>query len=110
MNIKRFDKATAQPAHNGTILGLEVLPDGMKAPFDHYYGYLESNGTMEGHSHPTDEIYIVMQGEGIVYVGDEKSSISAGDIVEIPPNEWHTMENKSGKPLLWAALWWDRVK
>ena len=66
MNIKRFDKSNAVESHNGTILGSEVIPDGMKAPFKHFYGYLETEGTMEGHSHISDEIYIVMEGEGVV--------------------------------------------
>lgn len=110
MNIKRFEKKTAVDAHDSTILGSNVLPDGMKAPFQHFYGYLEDNGIMAGHAHSTDEIYIVMKGNGEVVVGDERAKVSGGDVVEIPADVWHTMENHSGKPLLWAAIWWDVIK
>ena len=109
MNIKRFQKENSEGAHNDTILGSKVLPDGMTAPFEHFYGFLECDGTMDGHAHPTDEIYIVMQGDGIVTISDEKCKVSAGDVVEIPADIWHTMSNESGKPLLWAAIWWEKV-
>lgn len=109
MNIKRFEKSNSEQAHNGTILGSGVIPDGMKAPFKHFYGYLETKGTMEGHSHPTDEIYIVLEGEGVVVIGEETAPVRAGDVVEVPAGIWHTMKNESHAPLLWAALWWDVI-
>lgn len=106
MNIKHFDKKLAQPAHEGTILADDVLPEGMKAPFDHAWGYLENNSKMEGHSHPHEEIYIVIRGEGLVHVGEETEKIIPGDVIEIPADEYHTMSCRDGGPLLWAALWW----
>ncbi len=107
MNIQRFDKEKASKAHGGTILASDVLPGGMKAPFQHAWGYLENNSTMEGHSHPTAEIYMVMQGEGIVVIGEERQAVSAGDVIDIPPNAYHTMICEEAGPFLWAALWWD---
>ncbi len=110
MKINRFEKEQAYPVHEGTILGMKAFSDTMKPPFEHLYGHLESNGIMDGsrtgHHHPTQEIYIVMQGEGIMILDDEESPVRAGDVVEIPPNASHTMENRSGKPLTWLAIWW----
>ena len=110
ISIARFSEKTAIQAHEGTILGANVLPEGTKAPFRHFYGYLENWHAMAGHAHPTDEIYIVMQGNGVVVVGEETSPVSAGDVVAIPAGVWHTMRNESGAPLLWAALWWKPVE
>ena len=112
INVKRFDPANATPGHEGTILGSGVLPDGMKAPFWHQYGYLAKRGrAMAGHSHPTDEIYIVVSGSGYVIVGGENREVFAGDTVAIPAGVWHTMlcTDKNEAPFLWAALWWDRI-
>jgi mannose-6-phosphate isomerase-like protein (cupin superfamily) len=112
INIKRFDPENATPGHEGTILGSNVLPDSISAPFLHQYGYLAERGrTMAGHSHPTDEIYIVLSGTGHVVVGGENCAVRAGDTVAIPAGQWHTMmcADCDEAPLLWAALWWQPV-
>jgi len=106
MNISKFDKNTAVGSHNDTILASDVLPRGMTSPFGHAWGYLENGNKMEGHSHPTNEVYFVFAGTGTVVVGDEKAEVSCGDVIEIPPDAYHTMICGENTTLLWAALWW----
>jgi mannose-6-phosphate isomerase-like protein (cupin superfamily) len=108
MNIRRFDKATAPKGHNDTILAGDFLPAGVKAPFGAAYGYLENGHAMESHAHPTEEIYVVLQGRGTVHVGKETAGVAPGDVVEIPADAPHTMSCQDNGPLLWAALWWAR--
>jgi len=108
--ISRFDKSTAPSAHNGTILAGAVLPKGMKAPFGHAWGYLEGKSMMETHAHPTDEVYLVFAGKGYCHVNGERFEVQPGDVVEIPPDAAHTMECEAGGTLLWAALWWEKIK
>jgi mannose-6-phosphate isomerase-like protein (cupin superfamily) len=109
--VNKFDPATADKDLVHFILASDVLPTGMKAPFKHKYGYLENNQTMAGHAHATDEIYIVFSGTGYVTVGGENCAIGPGDVIAIPPNQWHTMmcTDKDIGPLLWAALWWEKI-
>jgi len=112
IHVRRFNPANASPGHEGTILGSDVLPDSMDAPFWHQYGFLQEKGTaMAGHAHPTDEIYIVLSGTGHVIVGGKTKAVSAGDTVAIPAGEWHTVlcAEDDEAPLLWAALWWDVI-
>jgi len=110
MKISRFDKNTAGGGHNDTILSSEVLPAGMTAPFGHAWGYLENGGEMEGHTHPTNEIYLVFSGTGTVVVGDERAKVSCGDVIEIPPDAYHTMICDENTALLWAAFWWEQIR
>ena len=107
MNVSRFDKALARPAHNGTILAMGVLPEGVKAPFRHAWGHLEPRREMEGHRHPTMEIYFFHQGAGTVIVGDEERRVAPGEVVEIPPDAYHTVRNDTDGEMLWFALWWE---
>jgi mannose-6-phosphate isomerase-like protein (cupin superfamily) len=86
------------------------LPDGVKAPFGHAYGYLENGKMMELHAHPTAEIYIVYSGAGSVVVGDERREVFPGDVINIPPNEMHSMVAQENGTFLWAAFWWDAIK
>ena len=106
MNLNRFAKAHATPAHNGTILAGPVLPQGMAAPFDAAWGYLENHASMEAHQHPTAEIYIVISGRGRVQVDSEWQPVGPGDVIEIPPDTMHTMACDDEGPFLWAVLWW----
>ncbi|MHB1296850.1 MAG: cupin domain-containing protein [Anaerolineae bacterium] len=109
MNISHFDPAQAAPAHAGTILAMDVLPRGMKAPFGHAWGYLEAHHAMEGHRHPSAEVYVFIDGEGVVIVGEEQQAVSAGEVIEIPVDAYHTVRNDSDAPLLWFALWWAPI-
>lgn len=110
MNVSRFEKEKAKPAHNGTILAMPVLPAGVKSPFHHAWGHLGPHAGMEGHRHPTEEIYFFHQGRGVVVVGNEERPTSPGDVVEIPPDAYHTVRNDSDSELLWFALWWEPIK
>ncbi len=108
MEIKTtFDKKTANPAHENTILASEVLPAGMKAPFDHAWGYLDMPGEMEYHKHDKEEVYFFFKGEGYVRIDGEEIPVAPGDVVRIPPNAMHTVVNRKQQQLLWAAFWWD---
>ena len=82
----------------------------MNEPFSHLISHLETNGLMDGnrdgHSHPTGEIYVMIEGDGFVIIDHEEAPVTVGDIVEIPRNASHTMENRSDKPLTWLAIWW----
>ena len=104
--VCRFDKGTAPLGHSGTILAGKVLPEGLAAPFSDAWGYLEGKSMMEGHSHPTEEIYIVVGGDGFCHVDGERFAVGIGDVIRIPPNSAHTMECDGGS-LLWAAFWWE---
>lgn len=107
--VQRFTKETAKPAHGGTILADRVVPEEMKTPFDHAYGYLEKEGSMEEHSHPTQEIYFIYSGAGSITVDGVTESLVPGEVVAIPPNAAHSMTVEPGNHLLWAALWWDAI-
>ncbi len=107
MNRSRFIPETAHLAHEGTILASGVLPEGIKAPFEHAWGYLSGPREMEAHRHHKEEIYFFFRGNGYVIVDGDRQAVAAGDVVEIPPDAVHTVGNECDKELLWAALWWE---
>ena len=107
MTIQRYDDAKAIPSHNGTIHAYGVFENpAFPVPFEHAWGYLPGPGALESHAHPTTEVYVILQGEGLMTVGSETQPVQAGDFVEIPANEAHHLVNEQEAPLLWAALWW----
>src|SRR3974377_1341889 len=49
------------------------------------------------HFHPkTEEIYFIMEGEGLMQVGDETRSVGPYDAIAIPPGQWHQITNTGG--------------
>jgi mannose-6-phosphate isomerase-like protein (cupin superfamily) len=52
------------------------------------------------HRHRTiEEIYYVVEGQGLMTVGDEQREVSAGDAIFIPPNHRHTLKNTGTEPV-----------
>ena len=105
-NKTTFSADNAYKAHLDTILAGPVLPEGMKAPFDHAWGYLDKPGEMEYHKHPKEEVYFFFKGEGFVRIDGVEMPVVPGDVVRIPPDAMHTVVNRREGALLWAALWW----
>ena len=108
MELKtNFDPRRAKPAHGDTILAGPVLPAGLKAPFEHAWGYLNQPGEMERHRHPKEESYFFFKGNGFVEIDGEEIPVAPGDVVRVPPDAEHTVINREKGELLWAALWWQ---
>ena len=105
-NKTTFSTGKAYKAHQDTILAGPVLPEGMKAPFDHAWGYLDRPGEMEYHKPPKEEVYFFFKGEGFVRIDGTETPVAPGDVVRIPPDAMHTVVNRREGALLWAALWW----
>lgn len=51
------------------------------------------------HHHMMEEVYHVLEGEGVVMVEDELTVVKAGDSVVIRPHEWHNVRNEGEIPL-----------
>ena len=56
------------------------------------------------HSHPeSEQVYVIVSGEGTMLVEDEERSVRAGDTIFIPPGSRHAIRNKSGTELIFAS-------
>ncbi len=59
------------------------------------------------HAHETDETFIFTGGSGMVRVGGEHRTISAGDIIYIPHDTMHIVTNTSDSdPLTFVSIYW----
>jgi mannose-6-phosphate isomerase-like protein (cupin superfamily) len=55
-----------------------------------------AQGSTPAHHHnDRAEVYYITSGEGVIYVGNEKHSVKAGDYLVIPPGKTHQAENAS---------------
>jgi len=50
-------------------------------------------GRAPDHSHPYDEVVLVLRGEGIAHIGGAEHAIAAGTCAHLPPGLVHCLEN-----------------
>jgi quercetin dioxygenase-like cupin family protein len=50
---------------------------------------IEPHAVVEEHSHPHDQVGILLAGRAIFYIGDEEKTLSAGDMWRIPGGVRH---------------------
>ena len=56
------------------------------------------------HHHPYEHEVFVLEGQGMVWEGDEQHPISAGDVIFVAPNEVHQFRNSGESPLKFLCL------
>jgi len=56
------------------------------------------------HQHPYEHEVFVLEGEGVVYEGDQPHPLQAGDTVYVKPNEVHQFRNTGTAPLKFLCL------
>src|SRR5580700_1109515 len=61
---------------------------------------LEGNGgQVPWHNQEQEEIYFVVEGNGEMCLGDEKTTLAAGQAVYIPPRVFHQLTNTGSSAL-----------
>jgi len=57
------------------------------------------------HRHPvTEEVYHVLDGAGVLQLGNQRIAVVPGDIIRIAPNEPHRIEARSETPLRFLCI------
>ena len=49
--------------------------------------------------HEIEEIYYVVEGRGVMTVGDERQEVAAGDAIYVPRGQRHTLANTGSEPI-----------
>jgi mannose-6-phosphate isomerase-like protein (cupin superfamily) len=55
------------------------------------------------HSHGPEQVYVVVRGRGKMKVGDEEQWVVEGDLIYIPPDTLHGIENLSDEILTYVS-------
>jgi quercetin dioxygenase-like cupin family protein len=51
------------------------------------------------HSHRYDEVIYVIEGEGVLHLGGQKTPLAPGSCIHLPPLEEHCLENAGSTPM-----------
>lgn len=67
--------------------------------------HITVTGKSTPHLHKkTEEIYFILNGEGMVTIEDEQQKVEKDDTVLIPKNKFHSIERISAEPLELLAI------
>lgn len=79
-------------------------------PFGSSWCVVEPGGSTLAHEHHEGETFFILEGKGMMRIGDETTAVSEGDVVMIPPFSQHVLENRSGaERLVFLSVWWDAM-
>ncbi len=64
---------------------------------------VDPGSSQQPHSHAPEQVYIIIRGNGLMRVGTETAEVQPGDLVHIPGNTVHTIENTGSEKLIYIS-------
>jgi len=55
------------------------------------------------HNHPEVQVYVIIAGQGLMHVAGESQQVQAGDLVYIPSNAMHGIDNTGAATLSYVS-------
>lgn len=97
MHVKKFEDAQPYEAPNHRdVVGLRLQGFEEGGPTNQWIGLSQflPGGGAGPDSTPFEKVYVIVEGEMTVMVGEEEVTLKKFDSCTIPPNEIRTIENK----------------
>ena len=70
-----------------------------------YETFLQPGQTIQPHFHPdAEELYYLISGQGVMHIGEERRDAATGDVIYIPPEKVHFLQNSSAEPIRFLTL------
>lgn len=109
MIIRKFDREQleSEPHH---VLFKDLYPwDAIaETPFGASLAVVEPGGKTMLHSHHPCETFLICQGRGTMICDEKSSAVSSGDVIYLPPQSHHQLQNDSEtESLMFLSVFWD---
>jgi len=93
-NIKQEEVLKgAYIAHGGAIATMLLDSSILQGILFFAWAVLKPGKVIESHTDPFEEIYYLLQGQGVMTVGDEEQMVSSGDAIWLPYGVPHSLVN-----------------
>lgn len=102
----RSDEVPTEEAEEGRGVKVRWLIDESKGAknFSMRLFEVEPGGETPLHSHPYEHEVFVLEGKGMVKVGEEEFEVGPWEVVFIPPDVWHQLKNEGKEKLKFLCL------
>lgn len=82
---------------------------GLATPFRGAWCVLRPGDRTDTHQHREQELFVGMAGRAEVVVGGQTLVMAAGDLMLMPGNVDHHVQNPHDEDFSYYAIWWDGV-
>lgn len=109
MLIRKFDRALLE-SEPENVLFKDLYPwdQIQETPFGASLAVVEPGGQTMVHNHNPAETFIICQGNGTMSCNGQVSTVSAGDVIYLPPESEHNLKNNSvSDSLMFLSVFWD---
>ena len=110
MLIQKLDPRQASEAYDILCQGVHPWEGTTEAPFSTTWCIVEPGKTARGHKHQEHEVFVIVNGRGLMRVDDEHAEVEPGDVIFIKPWSIHELTNQStDDELLFLDLCWESM-
>lgn len=106
MFIKNLKSCKEIIARDNTILRelLHPYKEDLKINYSLAHAVVKLGESSLPHKLKTSEVYYIIEGEGIMYIDDEKAEVSAGYAIYIPPDSKQYIKNTGSSDLKFLCI------
>ncbi|MBN1899403.1 MAG: cupin domain-containing protein [Spirochaetes bacterium] len=106
MYIKRLNECEQIIAGDNCFLRelLNPLKEKIEIRYSLAHAMVKAGEITCKHSLKTTEVYYILEGEGEMYIEDEKEKVCQGDAVYIPPDSVQRIKNTGQKDLVFICV------
>jgi mannose-6-phosphate isomerase-like protein (cupin superfamily) len=106
MLIKKLQDCKEFVAGDNTVLRELLHPDkaDVKCRYSFAPATIKSGKSSTPHSLKTSEVYYILEGEGVMHIGNESFQVSKNQLVYIPPNSKQYITNSGAIDLKFICI------
>jgi mannose-6-phosphate isomerase-like protein (cupin superfamily) len=106
MKIKSLQSCVEFIAGDNTILRELLHPDkeNLSLRYSLAHAVIKPGKTSYRHTLRTSEVYYILEGEGIMHIGEEEEKVFPGDAVYIPPDAMQFIHNPGKIDLIFICI------
>ena len=108
MYIRKIDPEKFVNAYNVDLQLLYPWEGVVEPPFGAVWAVLAPGETTKPHAHQECETFVILKGQGLMSVGEERKPVGPGDTTFHRPFDNHVLTNTSGtEGLVFLSLYWE---
>ncbi len=106
MFIRKLKDCEEFTAGDGSLLRELLHPDkaGLALRYSLAHALVKPGQTTMLHSLKTSEVYYILDGEGIMHIGEESAKVHSGDAIYIPPHSRQYIQNTGKTDLIFLCI------
>lgn len=109
MITRTFDRSAMSWSYEMHLQSMLSAADIKGLPFGSVFGSVPPHSVSKRHSHQDGEMFIVLAGKAYVVLGDEECLLGPGEVIYLPPFDYHEIRNPSDEAFDIVSIYWENT-